>query len=206
MPKRAIHWKHYFLFGINPVIKFLIISDVLYVGATGLLGPIFALFIEDYIVDGGAAVAGVAAAIYLFTKSVMQIPIAAVIDRIRGEKDDYFVLCISTFLMALVPLLYLVVTLPWHLYVVEFILGLVTAFSFPSYMAIFTRHIDHHQEGLEWGVYFTLVDFSSAALAAIGGYLASTWGFRPLIILVVIISLVGSFLLWPLKSFMRKNT
>lgn len=85
MKKRSLNFRDYFLKDVNPVIRFLIISDTVIMGAAGLLGPIFAIFVEDYIVGGNEAVAGIAAAIYLFTKSLMQIPVAHMIDRIKRE-------------------------------------------------------------------------------------------------------------------------
>jgi MFS family permease len=201
--KRSTEIKHYFLKDINPVIRFLIISDTILVGAAGLLGPIFALFIEGFIKGGNAAVAGVAAGIYLFTKSVLQVPIAYVIDKIRGEKDDFWLMLVFTLLMAFVPLLYLVISTPLQLYGVQFLLGFFTAFTFPTYMAIFTRHVDKTKEGTEWGVYFTLTDLTSAALATVGGYVATTQGFPALIITVVSISFLGALLLWPIRPYIR---
>ena len=201
MKGRSTKLGHYFLQDINPVIRFLIISDTVLMGALGLLGPIFALFIEDFITGGNAAVAGVAAGIYLFTKSILQIPVAHLIDKVRGEKDDFWLMFIFTVLMAFIPLLYLVITTPFQLYLVQFILGFFTAFTFPTYMAIFTRHIDKEKEGTEWGVYFTLTDLTSAALAVVGGYVATLQGFPILIILVVVISFIGSLLLLPIRPY-----
>lgn len=203
MHKRGIHLKHYFLQDINPVVRMLIISDTVLTGALGLLGPIFALFIDDFIVGGGAAVAGVAAAIYLFTKSTLQVPVAHLIDRIRGEKDDFWLMFIFTFAIGLVPLLYLFVSTPLELYMVQFLYGLFSAVTFPTYMAIFTRHIDRAKEGTEWGVYFSLTDLTSAAFSAIGGYVASEQGFPTLIITVVVISCFGSLLLLPVRPYLK---
>jgi len=205
MKKRSAKLEHYFLKDINPVIRLLIISDTILVGAAGLLGPIFALFIEDFIQGGDAAVAGLAAGIYLFTKSVLQIPIAHFIDRIRGEKDDFWLMFIFTILIAFIPLLYLVIDTPLQLYIVQFILGIFTAFTFPTYMALFTRHIDKEKEGTEWGIYFTLTDLTSALLAIAGGYIATTQGFPVLIIAVVIVSFIGALLLWPIRSYIRTS-
>src|SRR3989338_6672427 len=98
MKQRAAKLEHYFLKDINPVIRFLIISDTVIIGAAGLLGPIFALFITDFIQGGNEAVAGLAAGIYLFTKSILQIPVAHFIDRVRGEKDDFWLLFVFTIL------------------------------------------------------------------------------------------------------------
>jgi len=206
MKKRSTNLQHYFLQDINPVIRFLILSDTIVMGSVGLLGPIFALFITDFITGGNEAVAGLAAGIYLFTKSVLQIPIAHFIDKIRGEKDDFWLLFIFTLLMAFVPLLYLIIHTPAQLYLVQFLLGFFTAFTFPTYMAIFTRHIDKKKEGTEWGVYFTLTDLTSAALAALGGFIATYSGFPILIVSVVVVSFIGALLLWPIKPYLKMSS
>lgn len=203
MKLRGTKLKYYFLQDINRVIRLLIISDTVLMGAAGLLGPIFALFITDFIKGGNEAVAGLAAAIYLLTKSVLQIPIAHFIDRIRGERDDFWIMFVFTLFIAFIPLLYLVIDTPIELYIVQFLLGFFTAFTFPTYMAIFTRHIDKEKEGTEWGVYFTLTDLTGAALAAVGGYIAISEGFPALIVTVVVISVIGALLLWPIRRYIR---
>lgn len=203
MPKRAIKLKHYFLQDINPVVRFLILSDTVMSGAVGLLGPIFALFIADFIQGGNEAVAGLAAGIYMFTRGVLQIPFAHIMDRIRGEKDDYWFMVTFTMIIAVVPLAYLMIGTPLQLYIVQAVLGLCTAFTYPSFMAIFTRHIDKKKEGTEWGIYFTLNDFVSALFAALGGYVAATQGFYVLILSVVAINVMGTSILWFIRPYIR---
>jgi len=206
MANRAIGIRHYLLQEINPVIRFLILSDVLIIGAAGMLGPIFAFYIENFVQNGNEQVAGIAAAIFLITKSLFQIPIAAIIDKIRGERDDFYVMVPFSILMSLAPLLYLLVSQPWQLYTVQLLMGLFTAMTFPSYMAIFTRHIDKTKEGIEWGVYFTLSDLLSAGLAVIGGYMAYNIGFTALIISVASISTLGSLMLIFIKPYIKSRT
>jgi MFS family permease len=203
MKSHQVPFRQYFLLHINFVIRMLILSDVIWGGAVGLLGPIFAIFIVDFIEGGNAAVAGVAMAIYLVVKSVMQIPAASIIDKIRGEKDDFWILFVGSLLGALMPLLYLVISTPTQLYVVEALYGLVIAFTFPSYMVIYTRHIDKEKEATSWGIYFTLNDFSAAIAASIGGIVAELIGFKPLIVGVVILSVLGVLLIFPIRPYMR---
>ncbi len=203
MKSPHVPFRHYFLLNINFVIRMLILSDVIWGGAIGLLGPIFAIFIVDYIEGGNAAVAGVATAIYLVVKSVMQIPAASIIDKIRGEKDDFWILFVGSLLGALIPLLYLIIHTPIQLYLVEAFYGLVIAFTFPSYMAIYTRHIDKEKEATSWGMYFTLNDFSAAVAASVGGIVAELVGFQPLIIGAVFFSILGVLLIFPIRPYMR---
>jgi MFS family permease len=158
-------------------------SDVIWIGAWGFLGPIFSLFIVDYIQGGDAKVAGIAATIYLLTKSVFQIPFASIIDRIRGEKDDFWILFIGSILAATTPILYLFIHTPMQLYFVQFVYGLTVAATFPSFMA--------------------LTDFSSAIAASIGGVMAASSGFHSLIMIVVVISVVGNLFLIPIRPYMR---
>ncbi|HLD81861.1 MAG TPA: MFS transporter [Patescibacteria group bacterium] len=203
MQKWAMDIKHYFLKDINPVVRFLVLSDVVILGAGGLLGPIFALFIAEFMVGGNEAVAGIAAGIFLFSKSILQIPIAHLLDKIRGEQDDFWMLFVFSIFMGIVPISYLFISTPFQLYITQFIQGLLTAATYPAFMGLFTRHIDKNKEGTEWGIYFTLTDVSGAALAIIGGYVAIYSGFPILIIAVVAISVIGALLLWPIKPYLR---
>ncbi|MFZ2151619.1 MAG: MFS transporter, partial [Minisyncoccia bacterium] len=198
------HWWNSLFKDINGVIRFLIVSDIVFQGAVGLFGPLFALYISQYITDTDPIVAtGIASAIYLIVKSVAQIPAAWVIDKVRGERDDFFILLGGTLLVSLVPISYLYIDTALQLYIVQAIYGLITAVTFPSYMAIFTRHIDHGKEGTEWGVYYTLVDVATATTAAIGGTIAAVYGFATLIWISAVFSLFGAFLLIPIRPYLK---
>lgn len=203
MVQRAFRVRDYFLLNMNVVVRMLIVSDVIWLTATGLLGPIFALFIVEFIDGGSAAVAGLAAAIYLVTKSVLQIPIASLIDRIHGERDDFWILFISTGLAALTVLLYLVVRTPLQLYAVQFLYGILLAAAYVPFMAIYTRHINRDKEATAWGVYFTMTDLSAALAATLGGILADTIGFRPLIALAAGAGVVAALLIYFIRPHMR---
>ena len=201
--KRARPFREYLLLDMNMVIRMLILSDIVWNSAVGLLGPIFAIFIVGFVEGATVAVAGVAASIYLVVKSVAQIPAASIIDRIRGEKDDFWILFFGSLAGALIPIFYLLVQTPLQLYIVQFFYGLIIAFTYPSYMAIFTRHVDKDKIGTEWGIYFTLNDFGGAIAASIGGVLAQSVGFHALIVAVVIISILGVLALLPLRPYMK---
>ncbi|MEK7094500.1 MAG: MFS transporter [Patescibacteria group bacterium] len=202
--RQPIPVSDYFLKKANSIVRALIVSDVLWISGMGLLGPIFALYVVDFINGGNAEIAGIAATVYLATKSVMQIPAATIIDRIRGEVDDYTILLAATAVGAFLPMLYLFIETPIQLYAVQFCLGLAMAFAFPPFMAIFTRHIDKGREGYEWGVYFTLVDMGSAIAAGVGGFLAANYGFQSVVVGVSTLGLLGIFVIIPIRKYMRR--
>ena len=191
-----------FMRKINPVVKFLTISDIMVMGGFGFILPIFAVFIVGRIDGGTVEVVGIAEGIYLFTRSIMQIPFGYLIDKIKGEKDDFWVMFIGTLLLSLVPILYIFCDTPIKLYVVQFLYGLVGAATFPTWLAIFTRHIDKNREGLEWGVYQTFSGISAAVFSALGGFVAFKYGFNILFIIVSIFCLIGGFFLLGLYQHM----
>lgn len=205
MNGRHSGWRNYLMLNFNSVIRWLIISDLIVIGSYGLLAPIFAVFITDYIPGANIQVAGIAMTIFLITKSLVQIPLATVIDKIKGEKDDFWIVFVGSIIMSLIPLLYIFIETITQLYLVQAIYGLVTAATFPAYMAIFHRHLDRGKEGTELGVYYTLTDIGSAATGAIGGSLAYYLGFKWVFILVAVFNLLGSLALIFIKRDMKNG-
>lgn len=191
---------------INPVIRVMIASDILILSAFGLLAPIFAVFVLESIEGGSAEIVGFAAMTTLLSRAIFQLPIAIYIDRQTGESDDFWINIIGSLGMSLIPLLYLFASLPFHLYAIQAIFGFFHALTFPSWKAIFTRHIDPHREGLEWAVFDTATDLGTAAAAATGGIIAVVFGFKALFVAVSLFSLLGTLLLLKIYPLLRKRT
>ncbi|OGL62375.1 hypothetical protein A3C09_04185 [Candidatus Uhrbacteria bacterium RIFCSPHIGHO2_02_FULL_47_44] len=206
MKKRALPIRHYFLQEMNPIVRCLVISDIVWRGSVGFLGPIFALFIAGFIEGGSAEVVGVAMSIYLFTKSLFQIPFSTIIDKMKGEFVDFWFMFIGTIVGALLPLAYLFIHTPMQLYVVQFFAGVFAAAAFPSFMGLFTKHIDKQKEGSEWGIYYTLTDLCAAATAVMGGTMAVMFGFRTLIVVVVVVGVAASLFLLPIRLSIRRTS
>ena len=193
---------------VNPVVRLLTISDIFMLSAFGLISPILSIFYLRNIPGAGIETAGIASTIYLLTRSLFQLPVAHLIDRIRGERDDIFVMVIGSFFTSLVPLCYIAAHSTAHIYLIQFFYGLSQAMTYPSWLAIFTRHIDRDKAGLEWGMYYTLTDLSGATVAALGGIMAQKLGFAPLFVVVSIVSFFGAGWLLALRLEMdgeKKN-
>ncbi|PJC22665.1 hypothetical protein COV28_01660 [candidate division WWE3 bacterium CG10_big_fil_rev_8_21_14_0_10_48_23] len=180
---------------INPVIRVLVASDILIFSAFGLLGPVFAIFLLENIQGGSAKVAGFAAMVWLLTRAIFAIPISVLIDHWSGERDDFWFVFWGSLGISFVPIAYLFASLPIHVYLIQAFYGFCHAAVFPSWFAIFTRHIDRHKEGEEWATYITATDLGAAAAAAAGGVIAVTLGFKVLFILASLFSFLGAFLL-----------
>lgn len=176
---------------ISKVVKTLIKGDVIFLSALGLITPIFAVFITQQIKGGDVKVAGFAAAIYWIVKSLLQIPISRFLDKTKGEKDDFYFLVIGFFVAAIVPFGYIFSSLPWHIYLLQAIYSIGMAMAYPSWCAIFTRHIDRGREAFEWAVDSTVTGLGVGITGAIGGVLVSYFGFNVVFIIVGIFALLG---------------
>lgn len=199
-------FRRFFDFRINEVIKFLTYSDLLILSGWGIVNPILAVFFTEKIEGGSVVLAGFATTAYLLVKSVLQIPVARFIDLRKGEWDDYWVMIIGASITSVVAFLYIIISLPWHVIVVQIVAGVGAALSFPAWQAIFTRHVDEKQEGSEWSLYFTATDIGGALAAGLGGFMAASMGYDSVFLLVGILSLCGTLFLAGVTRKLRKTS
>ena len=180
-----------FLKIINKIIRTLVLGDVLFFSAFGLIGPIFAIFVTGQIAGATVATVGFAATINLLVRAALQMPIARYIDKRKGEKDDFFLMVFGSLLISLVPFIYIFVKTPVHLYMAQAILGIGGSLANPGWYAIFTRHIDKTKEGTDWTFENVSVSLAAAGAAALGGIVAKQFGFQTLFLAVGILALIG---------------
>jgi len=185
---------------INKIVKYLVLSDLVFWAGWGLITPVFAIFIVDRIQGGTAFVVGIASAIYWILKSILRIPIGMFLDKTIGERDDYWFLTVGLFMAAFVPFGYAIATLPWHIYMLQVFYAIGMAMSLSGWTAIFTRHIDKGKEATEWGIDATSVGLEAGISAAIGGWAVTQFGFALVLIAVGILGLIGASILFLLRD------
>jgi MFS family permease len=193
------------VFSIDKVIRYLTLSDILMLSGWGLVNPVLAIFFADQIQGGDVKIAGLAVGIALLAKSISQVPIAWVIDKKRGEIDDFWVMIAGSLIISLSAFLFIYARTVPHIFLIQIIGGFGTALSYPSWLAIFTRHLDTHKEGFEWSLYYSATDLGGALVAGLGGAMANYLGFKPLFLLVGLLSLLGTAFLFVCYSDMRKR-
>ncbi len=174
--------------------------DLIFISAFGFITPIFAIFITNQIKDGDIRVVGFAAAIYWILKSFLQIPIGRYLDKNHGEKDDFYFVVVGYCLAALVPLGYIFSSLSWHIYGLQAFYAIGMAMAVPAWAAIFTRHIDKGKEAFEWSLESTAIGLGAGITGAIGGILASKFGFEVVFIFATIAAFIGTILLLAIRN------
>jgi predicted MFS family arabinose efflux permease len=184
---------------INKVIKVLIVSDFFLNAGWGLLSPVFAIFILQNIASDNPAqsakIAGFAALIYWLIKSSLQIPIGRYLDKNHGEEDDFWFMVGGMLVVGLVPFGFLAASQAWHIYLLQAVYGFGMALALPSWLAIFTRHIDKGKEAFEWGAESASLGLGAGIGGAVGGLVAAIFGFWLIFVLVGSFTIFSSLLM-----------
>lgn len=176
---------------INHTVRTLVISDFLMNAGLSVFSPVFAIFVTGQITNGSIKAVGFAVAIAQIVKSILQIPIARWLDKNHGEYDDFYSMVSGSAIIAATPFLYLFATQVWHVYVIQALFGLGSALAVPPWYAIFTRHIDHMRENVEWSIESIAIGIGGAAAAAVSGILVGQFGFRAAFLIGGFVAILG---------------
>jgi len=188
---------------MNKTIKLLILSDIFVVTGFGLMSPILAIFIKDNIIGGTILSAGIASTIFLITKSLVQLPFSRYADSHDSRK---FWMIVGTLLFTLVPFIYIFSKNIYWIYAAGIINGIGSGLMYPTWIGMFSTHLDKKHEGFEWSIYSTAVGLGTALAAVVGAAIAQTVGFQMTFLLVGIMSLIGCAILLGLDNDRSKNS
>jgi predicted MFS family arabinose efflux permease len=187
---------------VNKTIRTLIAADFFLLFATGLLTPIFAVFILDNITDR-IEVIGYAVSIYWITRVVLVIPLSLAMDKIRGQADEFLFLITGIFMISVLPLFYIFASEPWHVYLVQVGNGIAHAMLVPAWRILFTKNVDRKIVGLEWSLEDFGVGVATAIAAILGAFIVTKYGFNALFFCI---SLFGFFSISVLLTLYNKKT
>src|ERR1700733_1369557 len=89
---------------VGRIVKYFVLSDLFLMAGRGFIDPIFSVFIVQKVAGATLATIGIMTGIYFVIRSTLQIPVANYLDKMAGEKDDFFTLIIGLFIAGFCPL------------------------------------------------------------------------------------------------------
>lgn len=181
---------------VNRIVKFLILSDIIFLGGWSMVQPIFSVFVIKNIPGSTLIVIGAITALYWLVKSLLQIPVANYLDNHDGEKDDFYALLISLTLAAVAAFMLAMTTSLWQLFFAQFIYAVAMGFYVPSWAGIFSRHLDKKRFSFDWSLDSTVVGITSFIAALLSGILAEKFGFSSVFFLAGVLSLMSAVMLF----------
>lgn len=188
---------------MNRLIKLLMLSDIFIITGFGLIAPILAIYIKENLIGGSIFAAGLATTIFLVTKSIIQLPFSKYVD---GQENKIKWIIIGTLFVSLVPFIYVFATHVCHIYIAQVVHGIGAALAYPTWLGLWSTHLDKKHETFEWGLYSTLTGLVAAGTAVIGAAIAQYIGFSYTFVFVGLMALTGCFILLGLQKQENKKT
>jgi len=182
--------------------KLLMLSDIFVLTGFGLIQPILAIYVNQDIVGGSVLTAGIASAIFMLTKSLVQLPFSKYLDT-HGRKAKWLIF--GTLLMALVPLIYLTSRSIYQVFLAELIYGIGSGLAYPTWLGLWSVNLEKGKESFQWSLYSTSTGIGTAATGAAGAVIADLSGFTATFLLAGLMCALGCLLLFHLESKMAEK-
>lgn len=191
-------------YSLNKIIKYLVLSDLVFYTGWGLISPVFAIFLLDSIIGGSAFVVGMATGIHLIVRSLLRIPFGIWAD--KGQKTSYYLMIWGLLFAAFTPIGYIYSTNPMQIYILQALLGVALAMSTAGWMCLFARHVDKGKESTEFGTDAVAVGLGPGIAGIAGGVAVTYFSFNSVFIAVTIIGLIGVLLLLVIKRSILRDS
>lgn len=182
-----------FLF--NKALRILLITNGLILVAAAMLGPIYALFVED--IGGDLLAASLTGGIFALAAGVTSLFAGKFADKVKRSE---LIIAFSYALTGVGFILYLFVNSILFLFGVQILIGFSQAVYNPAFDALYSKHLDKGQAGREWGAWEALNYFSTTVGAIIGGLIVTYFGFNALFIAMSILCFISSIYIFYLPK------
>ncbi len=181
---------------MNRTIKLLMLSDIFVLTGFGLIDPVLAIFITEGVSGGSLIAVGVAVMLFLIIKSFLQLPFSRYVD---SHREKVLYLIIGACIIMVVPFIYSITTTIEGVYIAQSLRGIGAAMAYPTWLSLFSTHLDRKHEGFEWALYSTSVGIGTAIAGFVGASIVSIAGFPAAFTFAGILSIIGVAVLFGLE-------
>jgi len=178
----------------NKALRILLSTNAMILTAAAMLGPIYALFVEK--VGGDLMDASIAGGIFALVAGLTTLVSGKYSDRI---KENELIIVLGYSIMGLGFLLYFWVNSIIFLFIVQAIIGLGGAIYSPAFDAVYSKHLNKHRLGTQWGAWESMNYFTAAVGAILGGGLVTLFGFKTLFIIMALLCFSSALYIYHLK-------
>lgn len=166
--------------------RILLVTLTIMTGAAGLLGPIYAIYVEKL---GGHILATSASyAVFGIVYGLSMLVMGKIADRVKEK--EYFIV-FGFLLSGFAYLGFLFATQPLHLFFIEAVLGLAMSSITPANDALYTKHLDSGKYASEWASWEAVFWITDGVSAFLGGLIVAYISFTALFILMASISFIA---------------
>lgn len=186
----------------NPVLKLLTFSDVFLWAGYYMMNATVAIYLEQKFGMDSIETISAGFAVYLVSRSIMMIPVAEFLDKHKTYVDETWAIAMGCFLSGICIYMYIFITQPWHLYLIQIFFGFAIALNLPAWRKAMAKFIDKGYEATEYTIYDIINSLLIAAMTAIGGVIVKNYGgFTALFVVAGSVAIIGAFV----SMYLLKN-
>lgn len=176
---------------LNYSLKILFLANGIFSFAGSMLGPLFAVFVENF--DKNILSVSLTWATFLFSATVFTYVISLVGDKIK-EKE--YLLMAGFLVRAVVWGGLTMINSLWLLAAAQILLGLGEALGSPAFDSIFAEHLDRNKHVREFSDWKLIYNLTMAAGTILGGLLAVKFGFNALFLTMSFLAISSFTIVW----------
>ena len=180
---------------VNRVVKGFILSDLALFSGAGLISPIMSIFVIDHIEGADLMTIGIMTAIYWVVRSLLEIPIAAHIEKTADETDDMHALVLGMIIVSLASFALIFVKTVPQLYLYQVVTAIGFSFYGAAWAGIFSRHLDKGKESVSWSMDHTTVNIATAIFGFLGSVIAKNSGFTGVFVLTGVLTILAAVMI-----------
>lgn len=178
----------------NKALRILLSTNAMILMVAAMLGPIYALFVEK--VGGDLMDASIAGSIFALVAGLTTLVFGKYSDKV---KENELIIVLGYIIMGVGFLLYFWVDSIIFLFLVQALIGFGEAIYSPAFDAVYSKHINKHKSGTQWGAWESINYFTTAIGAVVGGGLVTFFGFQILFLIMAILSFSSALYIYHLK-------
>lgn len=161
-------WKNRYLLSLY-------IFNGFFVLGSGLLGPLYAVYVQK--IDNSVLAVSFSWAVFLFSTTIFLLLMTQYGDRIKNKK---YLIMMGYLIQSLAWLGYIYIGKLWHLLGLQILLGLAEAIGAPTFQVLIAEHLDDGNKIKEYSVWKIILNATTALSAIIGGLIVNSYGFESL--------------------------
>lgn len=180
-------------FFFNKALRILLFTNSLVLFAGAMIGPIYALFVEN--IGGSLFDASITGGIFALSAGITTLAAGKYADK---AKEEELIVVLGYIAIGLGFLLYMFIETIWALFAVQMLIGFGEAIYSPAFDKLYSKHITAKKAGREWGAWESLNYFSLFLGAVIGGFIVTKMGFNALFSIMALLCFISALYIFGL--------
>jgi len=184
---------------MNKGYKILLTASLMANFGDNLIGPFYAVFVEK--IGGSFLDIGFTVTVFSMCTGILMILVGKISDRLNKELVTIF----GYGLYALGSFLYLIISSPWQLFILQVVFAFGTACLAAPLTALFAKYIQKSKEGEQWALEGGGSFLAVGVASFVGTLIVNQWGFKILFFTMFVVQVGATLVQTKLYFATRKN-